>query len=116
MNWEPPALLYFLTEHPGRRGPLIETKPYLALGSVSPRRRSVDAHWLNSFRKHILSQMWRKYTETQFIGMCCNILVYGGKAVFSLTISRHIQFYQLHEVGYFWRKSLNLVVTQAKFS
>lgn len=32
------------------------------------------------------------------------------------TISRDIQFYQLHEVGYFWRKSLDLVVAQAKFS
>lgn len=33
-----------------------------------------------------------------------------------LTISRDVQFYQLHEVGYFLWKPLDLIVTQAKFS
>lgn len=33
-----------------------------------------------------------------------------------LTISRDVQFYQLHEVGDFWWKPLDLIVTQAKFS
>lgn len=34
----------------------------------------------------------------------------------SVTISRDVQFDQLHEVGYFGGNSLDLVVAQAKFS
>ena len=35
---------------------------------------------------------------------------------FFLTIPGHVELHQLHEVGYFWRESLNLVITQSQLS